>query len=556
MRENVVKFKLPTIDRLYDRANALCDEGDYASALSSLWYAAERESDNADIYAHIADIYTELGLYDNAVYCWFLFMNKSRKKDYIDGYNGLGANFYFLGNKAMAGYYFNKQLKCGYDTECVYQDVLEDYIDELSDDVKDSYRVVYPESREEIDGKKIDDAEDLNEKQDYIAAVDVLKTVGKDSPLYPEAVSVTARSEYYLNRPEAALEHIREAIALGEKDAENYFFELEVLANMGKEDEFYAVYETFKNEKYDEIADMYKKLNMMCDFGFEDDALKVADDILTVEPNDANTIYIKGLLLHNKGDDESAESYLHKSYLYSRSPIAHYFLREIRHGNKTRFPIGFDLPTDEIERRVGLIKNILSGEIAPEKIDYDDVSDIAEWVYGGNSQSLQIAVSIVLTRANDEDALEYVAEKLVSPMLSDDVKHRMLSMLCESGYNREVGVVYGNVFRKIRIPVAAFGDKGKDAFTKAFAIAFGRLTLTGHESFGKLSVGAEELQKELIYAGNADKVFELSALACAIYLYSGLKILTGKSDDNSVAYDLFGVKKEDVVKILKMTEKQ
>ena len=68
----------------------------------------------------------------------------------------------------------------------------------------------------------------------------------------------------------------------------------------------------------------------------------------------------------------------------------------------------------------------------------------------------------------------------------------------------------------------------------------------------RLSIGAAELQKELITAGEIYTVKSISALACAMYFYSGLNIF----ETNDSAYEVFGAKKEDVVKIIKLTEKK
>ena len=98
MTDNIIEFKTD-IKKKYEKANANCDDGDYVAALSSLLYEFEKNPYNDEILCHIADIYTELGLYENAVTFWFKFLQAARKADLIDGYNGLGANFFFLGNR-------------------------------------------------------------------------------------------------------------------------------------------------------------------------------------------------------------------------------------------------------------------------------------------------------------------------------------------------------------------------------------------------------------------------------------------------------------------------
>ena len=65
-------------------------------------------------------------------------------------------------------------------------------------------------------------------------------------------------------------------------------------------------------------------------------------------------------------------------------------------------------------------------------------------------------------------------------------------------------------------------------------------------------MGAFELQKELIFAGKINEVKSISALSCAMYFYSGLNVFA----NTDAPYEVFGAKKEDVVQIIKLTEKK
>ena len=78
MTDNIIEFKTD-IKKKYEKANANCDDGDYVAALSSLLYEFEKNPYNDEILCHIADIYTELGLYENAVTFWFKFLQAARK---------------------------------------------------------------------------------------------------------------------------------------------------------------------------------------------------------------------------------------------------------------------------------------------------------------------------------------------------------------------------------------------------------------------------------------------------------------------------------------------
>ena len=65
MSKTLIKYKR-NIDKIYERANVKCNEGDYVTALSSLLHEAEVNIKNYEACASIAHIYTELGLWRNA----------------------------------------------------------------------------------------------------------------------------------------------------------------------------------------------------------------------------------------------------------------------------------------------------------------------------------------------------------------------------------------------------------------------------------------------------------------------------------------------------------
>ena len=71
-----------------------------------------------------------------------------------------------------------------------------------------------------------------------------------------------------------------------------------------------------------------------------------------------------------------------------------------------------------------------------------------------------------------------------------------------------------------------------------------------------LMVGNDEvyalIEKMLISVGKINEVKSISSLACAIYFYSGLNVFA----NSNTVYEVFGAKKEDVVAIIKLTEKK
>ena len=92
-------------------------------------------------------------------------------------------------------------------------------------------------------------------------------------------------------------------------------------------------------------------------------------------------------------------------------------------------------------------------------------------------------------------------------------------------------------------------ETAKELFEKAYAKASGKVYVFKNDNKCLLSIGAKELQRELIATGNVNAVSDVSALSCAMYVYSGLNIFK-----NNNFYEFFGTTKSKVVEIIKLTE--
>ena len=144
-KTNVIQFK-KTLDEISAYANKKCDEGDYSAALYALYFYTKRKNCSRNAYAHMADIYSEMGLYDLAIDKWNEFLANAPEEYYADGFNGLGANYYFKGDKERATYYFDRQFECPGAESCLYNDVLDEFMNDREedfDDFRSQFKIAY-----------------------------------------------------------------------------------------------------------------------------------------------------------------------------------------------------------------------------------------------------------------------------------------------------------------------------------------------------------------------------------------------------------------------------
>ena len=128
------------IDKLY---NKKIEGNDLLGALSLVDKLEKLQGLDAKVHVTRATIYYKMGLYEESIDNWFKYLSVCNENQRVRGYNGLGACFYKLDDKSLAGYYFNEQLKTKDKTIYEYNSVGAEFFDELYDK-KNDYYIAYP----------------------------------------------------------------------------------------------------------------------------------------------------------------------------------------------------------------------------------------------------------------------------------------------------------------------------------------------------------------------------------------------------------------------------
>lgn len=551
--KKIVKYRRDA-DELSEIVFRRRSRGDFVGALSIVHNEAAKSTD-PEILAQTADIYTQMEMYDTAIIYWFKFMNAAGKDAYVEAYNSLGANFYLSGNDVVAGYYFNKQLENDNGEESFYEDILQEYLATVTNG-RASYRLVYPENKSEREENLIEKAQKAIDEKNFDEVESLTEVIDEESAVYGKALVERAYAAFYKGDALKAQSLIVKAIELGEVNVRSLTAAINICA-VNCETDVLDEYIQMLLDYEDDDEENYKKLNLLCNFGLTDDALEWAEKISYDIPYGANSNFLKGILLYNKGFFREAEIAFRHAYIVTLSPVAKYY-REIAfkalNGDikYKKLSVSFDLPEDEIERRLVVIKQLFTADRDNSLLSYpEDMEDIASWIFTGNNQTMQVATSIILASSKKGELIKLLDDYLVNPTLSDEVKHRMVSVMCEYGCYGLKGVVYGNLFKKVRIKEVAFeGDKA-NLFRKAYAYAFGRISvIEDNKRLLKLEKSALELQSAVVGKGRGDMLAEnsIAPLACAIFINSSL----GSFRSSGYEYKFFDVKKESVDKILKI----
>lgn len=552
--DKIIKFR-KSLDKVFDKANDKCDEGDYLFALSSLLNEMEQRPENAEICAHVADIYTELGLYENAVMMWFKYLLRAKKEDYWEAYNGLGANYYFLEENYLASYYFSEQLKITEEVCGVYAEVLEEFLDSFGEEKEQSFKIVKDKTDEEKRQEFLDNIHRLCENDKCDVALELLQKVEKTDAFYGESLFEQGLIYLKIDQIEKAYEYITRAID------EKYItllsislaIDLSRALKTDKENEYLQMLEEYSPSGDDE---KYKKMTALYENDLYDAAQKIAEEMLKDDKFDANTSYVLAFLLFNKGDLKGAEKHFKTAYLLSGTYTSLYYLRYVQgvlDGKVESRPlkIDFTVPTCESNEKVDLVNSLIDELNPSNEHPYQEMKDLIEWGISSKDDRAIFPTCWSFILSGRGDLFELVKEVLVNPTVSDVVKQSIITVICAETKVKSVKVVIDGVFKIIAFNRPDFSQENRELFEKAYAKAVGKVYIFRDDNKYLLSVGAKELQRELITAGNVNSVTDVSALACAMYVYSGLNIFK-----NNKFYDFFGTEKSKVVEIINLTETQ
>ena len=114
----------------------------------TLWLSAVKNVKDPVVFMELALAYSACGMHDSAVTYWFKFLNMAKTdEDKKIAYQGLGNDYFMLGNPKVSNYYLNKTFLIGgaIDPDFLNDEVVEYFTNEVED--KDDYKIVWPPER-------------------------------------------------------------------------------------------------------------------------------------------------------------------------------------------------------------------------------------------------------------------------------------------------------------------------------------------------------------------------------------------------------------------------
>ena len=504
-KSNIYTFNNKDVKTYIAIAEKRLAEGDLEGALSFYLECEKKERFPANVYKKIANLYTDLQMYEKSILYWYKLLCYYPKRYKYECYNALGANYYFLGQDDLASHYFNLQISKLPDKEYPYDEVMLQCYHDLISAEPPKIRLV--DTQGDIDDKKIMRAQTLFESQPQ-KAYDMLKEVEKTSSKYYDAM-LTLGAFYMIDGDYLSAIDCYKQIPVTSK---NYDFALNNLLGAyfcaNDSDNLNQILVRLKKSDSADLIQLVKFYHLLNDkkgrekcYNFS----KLLSEIFT----GPNTYFYRGVSAYNFGKYEEAEYFFTKYYKITGDYYLKYCIEASKDGGKNhdKYPtkLCYEQTLDDI--KIYELEQKLEEYLEQSKQfiieNQDEIFDFATACFDTQSEELQAISSDFLCTISNDKAKNFLKEVLVNPKYADSLKTLIITALVIMGNNEKTGVVFDGIYEEINFDIINFPNDENKVFYNAYAFAFGRVAALNQKALNRLKKSAEEL-RVLFYTQGID----------------------------------------------------
>ncbi len=547
MKGKSVKFDL-SADKLLDIAEEKLDKEEYLPALRFLHKSIELYGPAVDEYADLAEAYEGIEVYEQAIDCWFQYLDLCAEEEAVDAYEGLAACYYNVGNEPQAMIYYKKMLSDKYFSPENSLDLNGMFDREESAPAR--FRVSWPPEKADHTGELSEGVRLLREGQMQKAEETFLR-VPKDSAQYPAAQNYLAVS-CLLQGDSARAETICRALLETEPDnVQALSTYAAVLAEQERPQEGRAVAEKLAAIHTDNPDELYKIATVCCENHLYEEALEKFRILSGTVRYDRTLLFFKGVAALRCGKlQESLSAFGTILDVWPDAEVARYYydaVREFSEGKTSLPDLGFfyRLPKAEREGRVRLLKALLSLPVAElhAYCTQTDLQPLLRWCFDEEDGQLPDLQMLALAVAERADMRSFLADVLLKSTVNDVIKVEAVYRICCRNRAFECGVVLANDYHKIGFDRLQTGRKKHKIFVQAYAQCIARFSLFGDGAGEEYRQAAQALYAAAESAGALDGLKAENITATLYYAVSPFAKMRGddvlrilKADPESVAH--------------------
>ncbi len=551
-KSNIYTYDKSSVKTYIAVAEQKLAKGDLEGALSFYLECEKKEKFPIIIFKKIANLYTDLQMYDKSIIYWYKLLNASPKRYKYECYNALGANYYFLREEELATHYFNLQISKLPDKEYPFDDVMLDFYNELLSNEPKTIRLV--DNQGEFDEKKITRAQTLFEKHPEEAYF-LLHTIKKTSSRYADA-QLLLGAFYMIDGNYFQAIGCYEKISTAGKNTE--FALNNLLGAYFCAGDTQGVNQTLIRLKKCGSADftqLAKFFHILNDKNGSEKCYKYSQ-LLSQIFSGANTYFYRAVSAYNYEKYDEAEYFFASYYKITKDYFVKYCLEATRAkiDGKRGYPKTLRYERSLELTKVSQLEKQLEKYLSKSKkyivTHQEQIFEFAEWCFATTSEELQAIAGDFLCTIGSERAKNFIKQVLINPTYTDSLKTLLITALVLMGNEGKTGVVFNNLYVEVPFESVYFTHDKTDVFLNAYAFAFGRVAAFDEKILHKLKKSAEEIYFTLLTNGNISEISDVMALCAVIIIYAGVDKELGV--ENIMVYN--GASNEEIERVITLIE--
>ena len=457
-----IKYSQKVLEKLIEKR---FNNNDYEGVLSlghHMIYKLRCES--RFLYEYMAKANYKIEEYAKAINFWFLYLANCDELEKVIAYNALGACFYKMENQDIASYYFNKQLKSKLNRPYLYNDVLSEFYNDLTN-YKDKYYIAYPYNKANFDMLLTQVINYIKAGQ-YEKALEELEIIPSDSKYYVEALIQKSICKYVIGKPEEALKDVSLAVKL---DGDNFialFNAISMFYASGKTAEMKKMLEVLASSKYYNNVENAEKIALIyCELKDYKMVEKFLDKALKKYPYKINLLLLNGITKFNLRKYDDALELFSKCNRLNYSYVNNYYIKLTKSAiNKEKtgreifvLDYCFDVQRKEHNRIDNRFNKFLEQDVIDKK-NHRELKILFDYAYEKSDVKLLQKMLVILNKMEDDFVIRIALKYLLRVDMLDNVKRSLIALLVYKGFNNELLFVYGNIFNKLKILQPKFND--------------------------------------------------------------------------------------------------
>lgn len=541
-------------NRIVSVAADMVDGKNYVGALKMLNKNAEINGNDEDTYMLYAEAFDDMGLYEKSVNNWFKFLDTVEFGEPCDCYEGLAVDYMNLGMEHFSAFYYNKLLSESGDLDPESRErIVNDFLSAEENPLK----FVYPPEIADCSDIMAEGV-NLMKQGKFVEAAAEFAKVGEGNEKYPSARNYIAMCNIIADKNEEAEEECLRLLEKYPDNIESLTTLAAVKTDAGKTDEAKKLAERLLSLNPTDPDKIYKIATVCCENKMHSEAYglfcKLSDELA----NDLSVMYFKAVSAFNCGKfEESFQCFDRLLTVFPEAVTAKYFYDRARalsaepdNGEEKELSYFYRLPPEIREASLKMLAACARlTPAAARKLSAEvDLRDCILWCFdetdGKNAQDLQRLASHVAVLAGLDDI---VRDILLNAFVSDEVKIDILTSLAERNKKNSFGAVICHIYKSVETRRLRLGRAGKSNFLQAYARLFSHFGILDDDNGEAFASAAESIYQKLEEAEKLSLASDVDALCAAMFIYSGV---TNTGLTKNTLNTFFEVSKERIDKIL------